>query len=276
MCNRHNSFDDSWNSDYLLHDPLNDFHSWNFHYLFYNPIPVDFHNLGYYFLDVDGDRLLNFDWNVLNVSDNHRLFDDKFDRCKVLNKEWYLPIDDNQFFFDGPEWHYFLYENWLLLDNLFVDRHLSMTSHFYYSFFNVWLHKMAFLNDYLLGILLVDRLLNLYLDWLWFLAVTMLSVVDGLFHHNFCNFSHLMPLNNWLFDFNELYFSLNNNMMDRPLHDFELRLFINLWHSLLNFKDFVYLFIDIFGDLSFHLNLSGLNLRSVVGHLELLWDLFGH
>lgn len=276
MCNRHDSFHNSWNSDYLLHDSLNDFHSWNFHYLFYNPIPVDFDNLGHYFFDVDGDRLLNFDWDVLDVSDNHRLFDDKFDRCKVLNEEGYLPIDDNQFFFNGPEWHYFLYENRLLLDNLFVDGHLSMTSHFYYSFFNVWLHEMAFLNDYLLGILFVDRLLDLNLDWLWFLAVAVLGVVNGLLYHNFGNFSHLMPLNNWFFNFNKLYFSLNNNVMDWPLHDFELGLFIYFGHSLLNFEDFVYLFVDIFGDLSFHLNLSGLNFRSVVGHLELLWNLLGH
>lgn len=143
-----------------------------------------------------------------------------------------------------------------------------------YSFFHIWLYKVTFLNDDLFSIFLVDGLFDFDQDWLWFLTVAMLGIVDRLFDHNFCNFGHFIPFDNRLLNFNELYLSLDDHMVDWPVYNLEFGLFIHFGHSLLNFEYFIYFFVNILGHLSLHFDFSGLYLVDGVGHIELLLHLF--
>jgi hypothetical protein len=191
----------------------------------------------------------------------------------VLNEEGHLSINNNQLFFYCSERYYFFDENWLLLYHLFIDGNLSMTGHFYNSFFNIRLYEVAFLDNNLFRILLVNWFLYFDQNWLWLLTVTMLGVVDWFLHHDLCNFSHFMSFNNWLLNLNELNFSLHNYMMNWSLYDFKLRLFVHFWYSLFDFEYFVDFLIDIFGHFSLNFDFSSLYFICMVRYVKLSLNL---
>lgn len=64
-------------------------------------------------------------------------------------------------------------------------------------------------------------------------------------------------------------------MVDWFLYDFEFWLFVHFWNNLLNFENFTYFFIYVFGHFFFILNLFSLNLWCMIWHLKfsfyLLW-----
>lgn len=273
MCDWNNSFNYSGYGDYFLNYALHNFNSWNFDDLLYNPITENFNDFGYNFLYINWNWLFNFNWNVLNIADDHRFLDDELNRGEVLNEEGYLSVNNNQLFFYCSERHYFFDENWLLLYHLFIDRNLGMTGHFDNSFFNVRLYEVAFLDNNLFRILLINWFLYFDQNRLWLLAVTMLGVIDRFLHHDLCNFSHFMPFNDWLLNLNELNFSLHNYMMNWSLYDFELRLFVHLGYSLLYFEYFINLLINILGDFSLNFDFSSLYFVSMVRYVKLSLNL---
>lgn len=148
-----------------------------------------------------------------------------------------------------------------------------MAGHFDNSFFNVRLYEVAFLDNNLFRILLINWFLYFDQNRLWLLAVTMLGVIDRFLHHDLCNFSHFMPFNDWLLNLNELNFSLHNYMMNWSLYDFELRLFVHLGYSLLYFEYFINLLINILGDFSLNFDFSSLYFVSMVRYVKLSLNL---
>lgn len=197
---------------------------------------------------------------MLDISNNNWLFYNKFDWSKVFNKEWNLTINNNKFFLYSSKWNNFLNKNWLLSNYLFVNRNLSMTSNFNNLFLNISLYIMTFLNNNLFGKLFKHRFLYLDNNSLWFLTITMLSIINWLLYHNLTYLCNLMSFNYWFFYLNKLYLFLYNNMMDIFLYYFIFWLFIYFWYCLLDFEYFVNLFIYIFRYLFLYLDFTCLYL----------------
>lgn len=91
----YNSLNNSGYGYDLLHNTLNYLNPRDLHNLFNDPVSENFHNFGNNFLNVNRDRLLHFNWNMLNITNNDRLLNDELNWCKMLNKEWDLSIHDH-------------------------------------------------------------------------------------------------------------------------------------------------------------------------------------
>lgn len=190
MWNCDNSLHYSWNGYDFLYNPLYDFHSRNLYYLFDYFVSENLNNFGDNFFNVNWNRLLYLDRNMLNISDNHRLFNNKFNWSEMFNKERNLSINNYQLFLNCFEGNNFLNKDWFLSDDLFVNWHLSVACNLYYFLFYIWLDEMTFLNNNFFRNLFVNWLFNFYDNCLWFLTVTMFRIVYRFLNQNFCNFGN--------------------------------------------------------------------------------------
>jgi hypothetical protein len=109
--NKNRYFYNLWNGNNFLNNSrycnnfLNNFlynlYSRYFDYFLYYFISEYLYYFWYYFLYVYWDWLLYLYWYMFNISNDNRFFNNKLDRCKMLDKEGYLSINNDKFLFQG-------------------------------------------------------------------------------------------------------------------------------------------------------------------------------
>lgn len=89
------SFNNSWNNHDLFHDLFDDLNPWNLHYFLNDSISEHFNNFWNNSININGNRLRDIDWNMLNVPYDDGLLYDQRHRGEAFDHERSLPVHDD-------------------------------------------------------------------------------------------------------------------------------------------------------------------------------------